>query len=103
MATSTRAARSEPPRLLYFCSQRFDAGERTIGGEAAIGGCSGNELGIDALAAESGFDQRLALLDLAGAGFSRSRQAGEVARGAREKLSGDEAGPGHEAQENNEE
>ena len=47
----------------------LDAGKRAIGGKAAAGGCSGNELRIDALATERGFDQRLTLLDLAGTGF----------------------------------
>ena len=47
----------------------LDAGKRAIGDKAAAGGCSGNELRIDALATERGFDQRLTLLDLAGTGF----------------------------------
>ena len=51
----------------------LDAGERTVLGEAAAGRGRATSAGSIFCAAERGFDQRLALLDLARAGFGRWR------------------------------
>ena len=53
----------------------LDPGERAVVGDAAAGGGRGDQRGIDLLAAERGFDQRLALLDHGGRGL-RSLAAG---------------------------
>ena len=54
------------------------------------------------MAAQRRLDQRLALLDLAGAGFGRGGQAADSRSGAK-KSGGGEAGPGDEAEEDEEE
>src|SRR5215213_9746696 len=73
--------------------------------QAVAGRGGGNEFGVDTLTAKRGFDECLALLDLARAGFGGCGKAGEVARGGRagEKLGSHEAGPGDKAEEDNEE
>ena len=82
----------------------LDPGERAIGGEAAGGGRGLDQRRIDLRAAQRGLDQRLALLDLAGAGFGRRRQAGEAdAVGADEEACGGIARPGDEPEHDQEE
>ena len=56
----------------------LDPGQRAVLNQPATGNRRGDELGIDLLAGERGFDQSLAPFDHLGAGFGRGGQAGEA-------------------------
>ena len=64
----------------------LDPGKGTVVGDAAAGGGLGEKRWVDTVAAKGGFDQGLALLDLARAGLDAGSKGGNAGR------TGDQAG-----------
>jgi hypothetical protein len=79
----------------------LDPGQRAVVDDLTGPGNRGERGGVDLFAAKRGLDDRLALLDLASAGFGGFADARKADR-AGEELGGGEGGPGDEAQQHDE-